>query len=188
LVRSEIFQPPEARLNLHGSFQRFDLIAEERCRIREQWLRFDAPAPHRPVGELVICCDFRYETSTNSAGAFTETQIRRLIRTVAHDRLWIVAEDLCHPIVTILREFGGEVASLCGADQLQFIRSFQKIAISQSALHWWGAFLSEAKEIYFPKIDCGPWSHPEPAKFAHDPAHYGIDLRVTDEDRWIYDW
>ena len=117
----------------------------------------------------------------------SEEEIRRLVRTVGHERLYFVTDRPEHPLFTRLRDLPGEVVSGSVMEDFRFIQSFQKIAIGQSAFQWWAAFLSEAREIYFPKMNRGLWSHPEPATLAWEPGHYGTDLRV-DEERYIYDW
>lgn len=116
-----------------------------------------------------------------------EAEIRRLVRTVGHERLYLLTDAPGHPLVAAVRDLGAEVVSLGGMADFRFIHSFQKVAICQSTFHWWAAFLGAAREIYFPPCDRGVWGHPEPAVLAHDPCHYGIDLRV-DEERYIYDW
>ena len=116
-----------------------------------------------------------------------EAEIRRLVRTVGHERLYLLTDAPGHPLVAAVRDLGAEVVSLGGMADFRFIHSFQKVAICQSTFHWWAAFLGAAREVYFPPCDRGVWSHPEPALLAHEPGHHGIDVRV-DEARYIYDW
>jgi hypothetical protein len=168
---------------LNGVFQRFEFIADNREAIRESWLRLDAPLPYRVSGDFAICLCFN-----EPEGLLRENDVRHLAALVSHQRFFLLTDQPSNPMLEALRDLGAEI--VCGdeMERFRFIHSCQKVAISQSALHWWGAFLGAAREIYFPPIDRGPWSHPEPAKFAYEPEHYGIDLRVTDEKRWIYDW
>ena len=64
-----------------------------------------------------------------------------------------------------------------------FIRLFNKVAITQSSWSWMAAYLSEATEIYFPITRDGPWSYgPNQKSQWKDVGH---DLMV-DEDRYIY--
>ena len=115
--------------------------------------------------------------------------MRRLVGTVVHSRLFFVTDEPLHPFFERVRDLGGEVLGVeSEAEELRLIHSFQKVAISQDALQWWGAFLGAAREIYFPQIERGIWSHPAPALLAHDPWWHGIDLRVPEDGRYVYDW
>ena len=210
LERAELGQAPGQRLTLDGGFQRFEFIAEAREEIRGDWLRMDGAEAMRPSGDFAIALeaggsmdDGKAERKPRAMGAggkgkrddgkeadglLTEEGIRRLVGTVGHERLYFVTDRPGHPLLGRLRDLRGEVIEADGLAGLRCLRSFPKVALGQSALHWWAAFLGEAREIYFPRCDRGPWSHPEPAHLAHEPGHYGIDLRVRDEARYIYDW
>lgn len=199
LAMEEFFQAPGQRLTLDGLFLRWELIANAREQIREDWLRVDGAVPPRASGDFVFCLlsseegnsTVKRETGkpgTNLAeDVLSEVEIRRLVGTVAHERLYFVTDQPRHSLFTRLRDLRGEVVSGAVMDDFRFIQSFQKIAFCQSTFQWWAAFLSEAREIYFPPCDRGLWGHPEPAHLAHEPIHYGIDLRV-DEERYVYDW
>jgi hypothetical protein len=203
LAREELLQAPGQRLTLDGLFQRWELIAEAREEIRGDWLRVDGALPVRASGDFAICvrlgerrtkADGGMENGKDgkdgvkeSDGVLTEAEIRRLARTVGHERLYLVTDAPGHPLVAGLRDLRAEVVSLGGMEEFRFIHSFQKVAIGQSTLHWWAAFLGAAREVYFPPCDRGVWGHPEPAHLAHEPGHWGIDLRV-DEERYVYDW
>lgn len=210
LVREEFFQAPGQRVTLDGLFQRWELFAEAREEIRGDWLRVDGALPVRASGDFAICLRLgerggkgmvngqmadgkggKVEDGKDGVkredGVLTEAEIRRLVRTVGHERLYVVTDAPGHPLVAAVGDLGAEVVSGKAMEDFRFIQSFQKVAIGQSAFHWWAAFLGGAREIYFPRCDRGWWSHPEPAHLAHEPSHYGIDLRV-DEERYIYDW
>ena len=172
--------PPEACVVLAGEFQRFDLIAEVRDRVRGDWLRLEAPLAVREPGDLVLGVREGDE-------AMSVAEIRALAAK-APGRLHFVTDREMDPLRVALADLGGTWHVEDGVDALRLVHSFQRVAFCQSALYWWGAFLGAGREIYFPKITTGHWSHPAPAKFAWEPAHYGIDLRVPDEERWIYEW
>lgn len=187
----ELHRASGARLTLHGAFQRFDLIADRREDIRNDWLRLDNAEPGRPAGDFAICLRFGGgpgEPGGMDGHTYSAEEVWRLVRTVRYERLHFVTDQPAHPLLAVLGELGAEVHLARGIEALRLVRTFQKVAIGQSVLGWWGAFLGEAREIYFPKIDRGRWSHPEPARFAYEPEHHGIDLRVLDEGRYIYDW
>lgn len=63
-------------------------------------------------------------------------------------------------------------------NNFNFIKKFNRIAISQSTYSWWSAYLSDAAEIYFPVPIRGPWS-------VYRDSYKYLDLRVN-EHRYKY--
>jgi hypothetical protein len=196
---AELLVAGGAHLILTGWFQRFELIADARQAIREDWLRLDNPWPIRPSGDFAICLrlgDYARggiadqadeKTDTLAHSVLREDEVRRLVKVVPHKRLYIVTDQPDHPMIEALRDIRAEIRSGEMMDDFRFIHSCQKVAISQSTFHWWATFLGRAREIYFPSTDRGIWSKPEPALNGSDPLHYGINLQV-DEPQYIYDW
>ena len=199
LVRAELYQAPEARLVLDGWFQRWEFFREHAAVIRRDWLRLPEPVAARPASEFAIYLRLGADElpvgeaeppedgAGFAAGILSEAEIRRLVRTVPHTRLTIITDRPRHPFLESLGDLGAEVFGEGRMADFRAIAAFQKVAICQSTFQWWAAFLGHAREIYFPKCDRGVWSHPEPARFAYEPPHHGIDLRV-DEERYVYDW
>lgn len=206
--REDLYTAPGARLSLCGAFQRFDLLKEYQNVIRDDWYRIDDVMQKRPCSELVIslntCIDLHggmpYEMRNHkyieeseharllADSVMTPEEIRYLAHVIDHRKLYIVTGGCSRELLAKeLRGLNPVFVSGGVLHDFLFILSFQKIAISQSALHWWAAFLSDAREIFFPKYDRGYWSVPSPPAFVHEPAHYGIDLRVEDP-RYVYDW
>ena len=199
IAEAELLQSPGARLVLNGWFQRWEFFRDHAETIRRDWLRLPDPPPARPASEFAICLrlgpDYLpagqaapSETGSGlAAGILSESEIRRLVRTVPHTKLTIVTDSPRHPFLASLGDLGAEVLGEGGLADFRAIASFQKVAFCQSTFQWWAAFLGEAREVYFPKCTRGIWSHPEPARFAYEPGHHGIDLRV-EETRYVYDW
>jgi len=201
----ELYTPPVARLCLRGAFQRFELFAESRDSIREDWFRIDA-GPLRPSSDFAISLDApvnpkegaqpltAHVTDPKAAAGLlrdsflTAEEVRRLAKSVPHKNLFIVVGCLVPAWVkTDLEDLRPTFVSAGEYGNFLFLLRFQKLGIGQSAAHWWAAFLSQAREIYFPPCDRGCWLHPAPPLLAHEPAYHGIDLRV-DEPRFVYSW
>ncbi len=53
--------------------------------------------------------------------------------------------------------------------------SAKKIVISQSTFYWWGVWLSDANEVYYPICNTGFWN-----------GQMDINLKVNDEDLYIF--
>ena len=199
LERAELFQAPGARVTLQGFFQRFEYIAEIREEVREDWLKLDDPAPVRASGDFLVCLRMKDDVRDtknlegSEASPWTDSvlrveEIRRLVKTVPHERLYLVTDEPGHPTIESLKDLHPVVQAEGEMQDFRFIHSFQKVAIGQSAFQWWAAFLGAAREIYSPPMDRGIWSHPEPADLITDPWWWGIDLRVPDDQRYVYEW
>ncbi len=203
----ELSLPSGALISFRGSFQRFDLISAFQEEIRGDWFRLEDAAVVRGEGEFLICigCGGQFEdkgtkiengdiaakredTFLRRASRLTESEIRRLVKTVSHTSLHLLVDDPNDPMLERIRDLGGTVHCGGGMEVFRLIHSFQKVAIGQSSFQWWATFLGAAREIYFPPIDRGIWSHPEPADLITDPWWWGIDLRVPDDERYIYGW
>ena len=199
LERLELFQAPGVRVTLRGLFQRFEYISDIRDEVRKEWMRMNDPLSKRPSGDFAIClhvADGDREVDKSAAGkeggntadgVLNEAEIRRLAKTVPHERIYIVTDEPGHPMIESLKDLHPIIQAEGGMKDFKFIHSFQKVAICQSTFHWWATFLGAAREICFPKMNRGLWSHPEPPMMAWEPGHFGTDLRV-DEERYIYEW
>lgn len=100
-----------------------------------------------------------------------------ILRNVKANRVFISSESIYHPLLEPFDKYSP--IYLLNANHIEtfnFIKLFDRIAISQSSYSWWAAYLSDAKEIYYPIVQKGPWSITSPN---------GPDLRVN-EDRYIY--
>ena len=184
----ELEIPPASVVTVNGWFQRFELYRDIRDRIQNDWLAVPVAPPPRAAGDFAICLRTRVSDMFEAECTTTEDEVRRLSRILAGGRLFLIADDCEHPLIHALRDLNGEMLVADLFEQFLLVRSFQKVAFCQDALFWWATFLGCAREIYFPKCDRGIWSHAEPAPLGQAPWWHGIDLRVSDEERYIYDW
>jgi hypothetical protein len=206
---NELRDVPHAKLSLCGAFQRFEFFREDQDRIRRDWFRVNAIHALRPSSDFVVSMISAADadegrpfglptdgmhnaqaanTTLNADSSLSNEEIRRLARSVPHDRLYILCDAAAEvDLKAEFKDLSPIVVSGGDNQDFLFLLPFQKIALSQNALHWWAAFLGSAREIFFPNCDRGYWSHPDPPVLAHEPAHHGIDLRA-DDPRFIYDW
>lgn len=200
LERGELTCAPRSKLTVRGGFQRVEFYRELENEIREKWLKLSTPPSPRGVGDFAICLrstmngkpqvaeSEKHAKRFETASLLNEQEVRRLAATVSYSRLYLVTNLPEHPLVRALRDLGGEVVVEGEMKEFLFLRSFQKVAISQDSLSWWASFLGHAREIYFPKCDRGIWSHPEPSHLSYQPWWHGIDLRGKNDPRYVYDW
>lgn len=97
-----------------------------------------------------------------------------LLDSLTYERLFITSQDPHHPILSDLYKYDPIFLDhITPIHTLNFVRLFNKIALSQSTFSWWAAYLSDAEEIYFPITKDGPWSYgpnqnQKWKKFGHD--------------------
>jgi hypothetical protein len=146
----------------------------------------------RPAGVLGIALEYPISQPDSKkrpgGNCLAETEIRRLVKRVRPSELVLIANKEEHPLLPALADMSPKIEIRTGWAQFLTISGFQKIAICQDAGHWWAAFLGQAREIYFPPLDRGPWSHAAAANFVSEPSWHGIDLRVPGDSRYVYDW
>jgi hypothetical protein len=186
LEPSELHMAPSARIALRGMFQRFELIAEFRDEIRNDWFQLDTPFPVRNSNEFLVCLNERKIGNSKPTSDWRLSELQELCRTVNYKHLFFLVTEPSIDELAMAATLGADLLFTTDIDRFRLIHSFQKVAISQNVLHWWAVFLGKAREIYFPPIDRGEWSHPKPAIFQYEPDYWGIDLRVLDEAQWIY--
>ena len=100
-----------------------------------------------------------------------------ILRNIKANRLFITSDSIQHPLLRPFDKYSPIYLSLPNSVQtFNFIRLFNRIAISQSSYSWWASYLSNAKEIYYPVTSNGLWSV---------TSRNDEDYRVN-EERYIY--
>jgi len=101
------------------------------------------------------------------------------IQSVEYDKLHICTDRPNDPMVKYIKnKYNATIRALGVIDNLNFIKKFNNIIISNSTFLWWAAFLSNAEVIVFPRPENGFWSR-------NEPISKNIDLGVH-EDRYKY--
>ena len=102
------------------------------------------------------------------------------------DKLFVCSdpETLNHPLFEkYMENFSQYNPILLQGDKIQdfrAIKSFNKIVMSQSTFSWWGAFLSNASEIFVPVPEPGPHTN----EWSLESRN--VAVFVDDEDRYNY--
>ncbi len=190
--------PPGKGLRLDGAgFQRWEFLVRDRT--LNEWVMPTQVIPARGVEEFAICLSASKERLADgrvklpdekpvASGCLGEGEIRRLTRVARGAKFVLITGEAEHPVLKAVADLKLPVLLASDWEQFLWIRSFSRVAISQNAAQWWGAFTGLAREIYFPRTTRGPWSAPEAPLLAHEPWWHGIDLRVPGDGRFVYDW
>lgn len=112
--------------------------------------------------------------------ALTAQFYHAAIEMASHRNVYIVTDDFDSPY---LKEFEKYNPIYLVADPLinMFCGSlFNKVIISCSTFSWWGAMLSNAREIYFPLDEDGIWCHSYKEELEGDIYRRNLDLRIDE--------
>jgi hypothetical protein len=174
------YDPPIRRICLAGFFQRYQYYKPYKEIIRSDWLRFernpdvesDAVVVHVRGGDV-----WQRHSGWERGSQITlpVSYYRNILDRMKFGRLYIVTERFDDPVVDRLQKiYRCDVVSNDPVYDLRFIASARRIVMSRSTFAWWGAWLSNADEVHFPRE--GTW--------ADEPR--GISLWVDEEDRYEF--
>lgn len=197
---AEFHASPGKGLRLDGAgFQRWEFLADVRDRVLGEWVVPTQVIPARGMEEFAICLSASKEREDVgrvklpddkpvASGCIGEGEIRRLTRVARGAKFVLITGEVEHPVLKAVADLKLPVLLASDWEQFLWIRSFSRVAISQNAAQWWGAFTGLAREIYFPRTTRGPWSVPAAPVLAHEPWWHGIELRVPGDGRFVYGW
>lgn len=168
----------DGEIILDGWFQRWEYYEDYERQIRN-WLYLD---PFDNVMDItdndllihVRLGDYFHKYKRTLKYQFYEEVFARC----KFDKLFICSDELSNrEYLQWFDKYNPWYVDLNPIDTLKFMKLFNKIALSMSTFSWWGAFLSDATEIYYPickKDRGGCWGR-----------NTDIDLRI-DSPRYVY--
>lgn len=158
---------------LRGYFQRYDHYRAYKEKIRKNWLITSLP-PYPTNTRDVVLCVRRGDFVPKHALPFS--YYVDALASLSYRRVYICTDEPQDPFIKVLAfRYRATIVPPDPLQNLEFIKSFRKIIISNSTFCWWAAFLSDATEIRAPIPVQGFWG----------PA-YKNSLRVNDEKRYVY--
>lgn len=163
-----------------GFFQRYEYYKPYKKLIKDDWLRINSASIECPKPDDIVLHIRRGEYVKFDI-ALPFSYYENCLKTVKHDRVYICTDDPTDPFIVLFKKYKAIIYHN-GSDILKdfvFMKSFNKIILSAATFGWWAAFLSNAKEIYFPIPLRGYWNDSE-------ATEGGLDLKVDDESRYIY--
>jgi hypothetical protein len=171
-VRREARSRP---LVLHGYFQRSAYYHPHRERIR-RWYRF----PHRGTGPALGPRDLLVHLRQSPDMFVLDRAIdlgfyTALLAGMNFNRVYVCGLGLDRRVRAALAPFEPIYLDLPAPDTLELMSRAPRIVLANSTFSWWGAFLSDADEVIFPRPVRDVWSADRPE----------IDLEVP-EARYRY--
>lgn len=169
---------PESEIVLTGYFQRYEYYEARALDVR-RWLRMDVDPCGLSIGDRDVVVGIRRGRDYIPRHGIPLSYFEEALRHLDHDKVYICTDVLTDPLVRDLAKRHNAIVRPPDAlDNLAFITRFEKIVISNSTFLWWGAFLSNAREVVFPRPANGYWSDAE-------PLSKNIALEISDP-QYIY--
>jgi len=160
-------------IQLFGYFQRYEHYRAYKTRIREDWLVMDRLPYIVDTRDVVLCVrrgDFV------PFHALPNSYYVDALKLINPRRVFICSDEPQDPFVKLLAwRYRATIIPPDPLQNLAFIKSFNKIIISNSTFCWWAAFLSSATHVIAPIPVRGFWSR-----------RFKNSLTVYDESRYQY--
>ena len=156
---------------LTGYFQRSEYYVSHVNQIKE-WFTMDYVLKEEPPDERDVVVGIRRGRDYVPRHALPISYFSEAICQCSPRRVFITTNSPNDPFVKfIAKRFSGKIRPPGALDNLAFISNFSRIVISNSTFLWWGAFLSNANLVIFPRPSNGFWSK-------NDPLSTGIALEM----------
>jgi hypothetical protein len=162
-----------SRIEMAGYVQRYEYIREHKEKVKN-WFQLNVESPIK-----ILPTDFVVSIRRGWNGYPTELcpskdYFLKVFNQVRYERIILCTDSFDDPFFNFMDNLDVEVikAKFSPLEQFALIQSSNKILLTSSTYCWWAAFLSKAKEIYYPWIS------------DLVPTEKGVNWLVDDEDRY----
>lgn len=173
ILKRIILDKSDRHIQIEGFAQRIEYFIGRESLIRG-WLRHGeiSRMPNLHPDDIVIHVrlgDYRdvYRSSIPDFKSYFEP----ILSSLRFRRIFLCAEDFTDCYLDQFKQFDCVLFKGEAVDVIRLMQRSRRMITSQSTLSWWGAFLSEAEEIYVPQIPHSLWS----------PGHLDVP-----DSRYIY--
>jgi len=149
-LASTLKDRPKKRIVLDGYFQDYKYYKSYGEIIRNSWLRMDAWQERIPGNNDLVMHVRRDDAIYVSCKALPFSYYENIIKNTEYDRLFLLSDNPLDPFFSHFNRYNPTMIHRDLLHDFRFVRAAKKIAMSLSTFSWWAAFLSEAREIYFP--------------------------------------
>lgn len=167
----------DSRIVLRGYFQRTELYQPYRERIR-RWFALPPQAGDLQPGPRDIVIHLRRSYDMRVLNRMLSLDFyEQVLETASFERVYVCGLGIDETVRARLARFSPVYRELDAPATLRLLQRAQQIAIANSTFSWWGAWLSDAERIFFPRPVRGMWSadRPEIALEVPEPRYCYID-------------
>jgi hypothetical protein len=146
------------RIVLHGYFQRIEYYHPYRERIR-RWFRLVDAEPVVRVGPGDLLVHLRQSLDMFVLDrAIDLAYYPRLLSEIGPRRVYVCGTGIDEHVRSAFAGFDTVFLDLTAIDTLRVMIHARRIAIANSTFSWWGAYLSDAEAVYYPRPVRNFWS------------------------------
>jgi hypothetical protein len=167
----------DRRIEMAGYFQHYELIRPYKSDIRS-WFQVAPNSLGHAVSANDVVIHIRLGDLVVFGWAISPSFYSQLLDTLDFGQLYICGFGLGEEVRQHFARFDPIYVHGEPADDFLFMKSFNRMILSNSGFAWWAAFLSQAQEIYAPVMAANTRTF--------DPKAALADLRVYDEPRYHY--
>lgn len=155
-LRSLLENPKPRQIRLGGYFQRYEYFSPFAERIRE-WFRVRLAEPSMEIGPRDVLMNIRrgrdYEVRDWTLPMTYYHQTLSSLK--APGRVYVCGTCIDERVRGSLEKYDPIYFNGTPIEHLGFMTRFSRLILSNSTFAWWGAFLSDATEIYAPQSEDG---------------------------------
>lgn len=172
------------RIVLNGYFQRTEYYHPYRERIR-QWFKLKDNEGTISIQPRDVIVHLRQSLDMLMLDRAIDLSYYRevLAGMPLGGKVYVCGLGLNNRVREALAAFMPVYLDLSAIDTLRLMTRANRIVMANSTFSWWGAYLSEASEIYFPRMVRNFWGKDRPdidLEVPEDRYHYIDDVRVQD--------
>jgi hypothetical protein len=174
----------DRRIVLKGYFQRTEYYHPHKDRIRNWFRMREYPVDLQPGPRDIVVHIRRSMDMFVLDRAIDVGFYRELLEGLSFEKVYVCGLGIDHQLKQVLAPFGPVYVGLPALPTLSMLARSNRIVLANSTFSWWGAYLSDAEEIYFPRLERGFWS----------PERPEVDLEVPEsryrvvEDVSVENW
>lgn len=136
-------------IHLHGWFQRKHYYIDYLEKIKE-WFWLAESQNDYKITEKDIVLHVRRGDFRGTIHSIKMSFYQNILDNLSFDRVFICGDEFDEEVVQSLTKYNPIYFHISTIEDLRFIKSFNRIIMSNSTYAWWAAMLSNAKEIYCP--------------------------------------
>ena len=146
------------RIVLHGYFQRAEYYLPYRAQIR-RWFAFKDALPAVKLGPRDVLVDLRQSLDMRMLDRAIDLSFySETLASMAPMRVYVCGLGLGPAVRAALAPFDPVYLDLPALATLKVMMHAERIVLANSTFSWWGAWLSQASEVVYPRVTRNFWS------------------------------